>query len=321
MRATHQPVRVRCIHEAGYGGFWLHRQLVAAGIDSVIVDATSLQVDRRARRAKTDAIDVEGLLRASIAHARGEHRRCRLVRVPTVAEEDVKRTHRERKRLVKERTGHSNRIKALLALHGITDYEPITADRRSRLHALVTCDGHALPARLRRELARELDRLELVLEHLAEVEAERDALASDPVAADQAAPLISQLMQLKGVGPETATILARELFYRGFTNRKAVASYAGLTPSPYRSGTMQRDQGISKAGNRLVRNAMIELAWLWLRHQPGSALSRWFRERVGSTKGRLRRIAVVALARKLLVALWRFVDSGLIPTGALLKPV
>jgi transposase len=320
-RATRQPVRVRCVHEAGYEGFWLHRQLIAAGIDSSVIDATSLQVDRRARRAKTDAIDVDGLLRALLAHTRGERRGCRLVHVPTVAEEDAKRTHRERKRLVKERTGHSNRIKALLALHGIIDYAPIKADRRSRLHALVTRDGHPLPPRLRRELARELDRLELVLEHLAEVEAERDALAPDPVAGDQAAPLIPQLMQLKGVGPETATILAREVFYRGFTNRKAVASYAGLTPSPYRSGTMQRDQGISKAGNRLVRTAMIELAWLWLRHQPGSALSRWFRERVGSTKGRLRRIAVVALARKLLVALWRFVNSGLMPTGATLKPV
>jgi transposase len=319
-RAVRRPVRAICVHEAGYEGFWLHRQLVAVGIESHVIDATSLQVDRRARRAKTDAIDVEGLVRALIAYAGGEPGRCRMVRVPTVAEEDAKRTHRERKRLVKERTGHINRIKALLALHGITDYEPIKADRRSRLHALVTRNGHPLPPRLRRELARELDRLELVLEHLAEVEAERDALAPAQVASDQAAPLIMQLIRLKGVGPETATILAREVFYRGFTNRKAVASYAGLTPSPYMSGTMQRDQGISKAGNRLVRTAMIELAWLWLRHQPDSALSQWFCARVGSTKGRLRRIAVVALARKLLVALWRFVTTGLIPSGAALKP-
>jgi transposase len=319
-RAVRRPVRAICVHEAGYEGFWLHRQLVAVGIESHVIDATSLQVDRRARRAKTDAIDVEGLVRALIAYAGGEPGRCRMVRVPTVAEEDAKRTHRERKRLVKERTGHINRIKALLALHGITDYEPIKADRRSRLHALVTRNGHPLPPRLRRELARELDRLELVLEHLAEVEAERDALAPAQVASDQAAPLITQLIRLKGVGPERATILAREVFYRGFTNRKAVASYAGLTPSPYMSGTMQRDQGISKAGNRLVRTAMIELAWLWLRHQPDSALSQWFCARVGSTKGRLRRIAVVALARKLLVALWRFVTTGLIPSGAALKP-
>jgi transposase len=315
-RAVRRPAGAICVHEAGYEGFWLHRQLVAAGIESHVIDATSLQVDRRARRAKTDAIDVDGLLRALIAYVGGERGRCRMVRVPTVAEEDAKRTHRERKRLVKERTGHINRVKALLALHGITDYEPIKAGRRQRLHALVSRDGEPLPPRLRREL----DRLELVLEQLAEVEAERDAIVPDQTVCDQALAMIAQLMRLRGIGPETATILAREVFYRDFGNRKAVASYAGLTPSPYMSGTLQRDQGISKAGNRLVRTAMIELAWLWLRHQPDSALSRWFCARVGSTKGRLRRIAVVALARKLLVALWRFVGTGLIPTGAAMKP-
>lgn len=236
-----------------------------------------------------------------------------MVRVPTVAEEDAKRTHRERRRLVKERTGHINRIKALLALHGVTDYEPLKADRRQRLSALVTHNGEPLPPRLRREISRELERLELALEQLAEVEAERDMVG------DQAAAMIGQLARLKGVGPQTATVLTREVFYRDFANRKAVASYAGLTPSPYISGTSQRDQGISKAGNGLVRTAMIELAWLWLRHQPESALSRWFVERVGNTKGRLRRIAVVALARKLLVALWRFVSTGLVPTGAVVK--
>jgi transposase len=319
-RAARRPVRAICVHEAGYEGFWLHRQLVAAGIESHVIDATSLQVDRRARRAKTDAIDVDGLLRALIAYIGGERGRCRMVRVPSVAEEDAKRTHRERKRLVKERTGHINRIKALLALQGITDYEPIKAGRRQRLHALVSRDGEPLPPRLRRELSRELDRLELVLEQLAEVEAERDAMVPDQAACDQAITMIAQLVRLRGIGPETATILAREVFYRDFANRKAVASYAGLTPSPYISGTLQRDQGISKAGNRLVRTAMIELAWLWLRHQPNSALSQWFCDRVGSTKGRLRRIAVVALARKLLVALWRFVTTGLIPTGATMKP-
>jgi transposase len=202
-RSARRPVGVICVHEAGYEGFWLHRQLVAAGIESHVIDATSLQVDRRARRAKTDAIDVDGLLRALIAYAGGERGRCRMVRVPTVAEEDAKRTHRERKRLVKERTGHINRIKALLALHGITDYEPIKAGRRQRLHALVTHDGEPLPPRLRRELSRELDRLELVLEQLAEVEAERDVIVPDQAACDQAIAMIAQLMRLRGVGPET----------------------------------------------------------------------------------------------------------------------
>jgi transposase len=318
-RATGRSVRTICCHEAGYQGFWLHRRLAAVGIESYLIDATSLQVNRRARRAKTDAIDVEALLRTIIAYCRGERTICRMVRVPSIADEDAKRTHRERKRLVKERTGHINRIKALLALHGISTYEPTKADRRQRLQEVVTSDGQRLPPRLHREISREIDRLELVLDHLAEVEAERDELPYDVAACNGNAAMIKQLMSLKGIGPETATILGRELFYRDFANRKAVAGYAGLTPSPYMSGALRRDQGISKAGNAFVRTAMIELAWLWLRHQPDSALSQWFRERVGTTKGRLRRIAIVALARKLLVALWRFVSTGLIPTGAALK--
>jgi transposase len=319
-RATGRSVTTVCCHEAGYEGFWLHRRLAAAGIESYLIDAASLQVNRRARRAKTDAIDIEALLRTIIAYCRGDTTICRMVRIPSITDEDAKRTHRERKRLVKERTSHVNRIKALLALHGIYTYEPIKADRRQRLQEVVTPDGQRLPPRLHREISREIDRLELVLDHLAEVEAERDEVSGGSAAGDGSATVIKQLMSLKGIGPETATILGRELFYRDFANRKALAGYAGLTPSPYMSGTLRRDQGISKAGNLLVRTAMIESAWLWLRHQPDSALSQWFRERVGTTKGRLRRIAIVALARKLLVALWRFISAGLVPTGAALKP-
>lgn len=317
--ALGRPVEAIACHEAGYQGFWLHRRLVAAGIESHLMDATSLLVDRRARRVKTDAIDVEALLRALIAYCRGDKSVCRMVCVPNLEEEDSKRTHRERRRLVKERTGHINRIKALLALHGIDDYQPIKADRRRRLSELVTRDGQPLPPRLFREISREIDRLELVLDHLAELEAERNAVSHDAASTDPTAETIRRLMQFRGIGPETATILARELFYRDFVNRRAVAGYAGLTPSPYMSGTSRRDQGISKAGNPLVRTAMIELAWLWLRHQSKSALSHWFHDRVGATKGRLRRVAIVALARKLLVALWRFVSTGLVPSGATLK--
>lgn len=311
-------VPVHCCFEAGYDGFWLARRLRAEKIKPHVIDPTSLKIDRRAKRAKTDRIDVAGLLRVIVALHRGDSYACRLVPIPTPEEEDAKRTHRERQRLVKERTGHINRIKGLLATQGIYDYQPLKQDRHRRLHDLRTGDGRALGERLRREISRELDRLELTIEHIAEIEAERDA-AIKAGATEPSAVMGAQLIRLRGVGAETATILVREAFYRSFNNRKALASYAGLTPSPYASGGMDRDQGLDHAGNSLLRKAMVELAWVWLRYQPGSALSRWFRERVAEQKGRIRRIAVVALARKLLIALWRYATTGLVPTGAILK--
>ena len=317
-RAVDSPVSVHCCFEAGYDGFWLARRLRAEKIEPYVIDPTSLKVDRRTKRAKTDRIDVGGLLRVIMAMHRGDLHACRLVPIPTPEQEDAKRTHRERQRLVKERTGHINRIKGLLATQGIYDYQPLKQDRHRRLHDLRTGDGRVLPERLRREVSRELDRLELTMEQIAEIEAERDA-AIQADATEPNAVMGAELIRLRGLGAETATILVREAFYRSFANCKALASYAGLTPSPYASGGMNRDQGLDHAGNSLLRKTMVELAWVWLRYQPDSTLSRWFRERVGEQKGRIRRIAVVALARKLLIALWRYATTGLVPTGAILK--
>ena len=306
-------------YEAGYDGFWLHRLLQAHGIDNHVFDPASLQVSRRARRAKTDRIDVQAMLRALMAHLRGEPKVVSVVRVPSVAEEDARRLHRERHRLVKERVGHVNRIKGLCAIHGIYDYQPLRRDRHERLEALRTADGRPLPARLKSEIGRELQRLELVLEMIATLEAERNAIAAAKAEDHPQAGKIATLARLKGIGPEFATVLAGEVFYRSFDNRRQLASYVGLASSPFASGKVNRDQGISKAGNAKARTTMVELAWMWLRHQPDSTLAHWFRDRVGDLKGRQRRIAIVALARKLLIALWRYVETGLVPDGARLK--
>jgi transposase len=214
---------------------------------------------------------------------------------------------------------HVNRIKGLLATQGLDDYHPLRRDRWARLGELQTGDGRPLPSRLRREIERELRRLDLVLEQITAVEAERDAAIAEPTAGDVDAAKVALLARLGGIGPELATVLVREALFRSFANRKEVAGYAGLTPSPFASGDRHREQGISKAGNPLLRKAMVELAWLWLRYQPDSALSCWFAERVGSARGRMRKITAVPLARKLLVALWRYVTTGLVPEGARLK--
>jgi len=309
-------VQVVVGYEAGYDGFWLQRRLAAEGITCWVMDPGSLQVNRRARRAKTDRLDAAMLLRALIAWCRGDRAACHMVQVPSVAREDARRTHRERQRLVVERVQHVNRIKGLLATQGINDYQPLRRDRSARLGEVRTKDGHALPPRLRREIERELQRLELVLEPL---EAERDTAVAAPAVDDADAAKVAPLARLGGIGNELATVLVREGLYRSFTNRKEVAAYAGLTPMPFASGERHREQGISKAGNPLLRKAMLELAWLWLRYQPDSALARWFTDRVGSVRGRIRKITAVALARKLLVALWRYVTAGLMPEGARIK--
>lgn len=308
---------VACCYEAGRDGFWLHRVLEAQGIASHVMDPTSLQVDRRARRAKTDRLDAQALLRALMAWLRGERQVCSMVRPPSPEHEDERRLSRERSTLVKERIRLSNRIKGLCAVQGIYDYEPIGADRRERLARLVTGDGRALPGRLAAEIGRQLDCLELVLRHLAEVEAVRDTRAAE--ARKEGRSKLAALLRLKGVGPEIATVLQMEVFHRQFANRRDVAAYAGLAPSPYASGGMRREQGITKAGNPRARKVLVELAWLGLRHQPESVLARWFRDRVGTATGRVKRIAIVALARKLLVALWRYVETGLVPAEAAVR--
>ena len=315
-KVSGQVPKVTLCYEAGYDGFWLTRFLEHRGIGCLVMDPASLQVDRRARRAKTDRIDVEKLLHTLIAWCRGERHVCSMVVIPSVDEEDLRRSHRERNRLVRERTAHINRIKGLLFGQGIRG---INVKRHYKTLApadLVTGDGRPLPERLGREIAREIQRLALVQEQLREIERERD-LAPTPCEATERKR--HQLLRLNGIGAASAPILAREVYYRQFANRRQVASYLGLTPSPYDSGESRRSQGISKAGNSLVRAVMIQTAWLWLKHQPQSALSQWFRQRTEGQSKRMRCVMIVALARKLAVALWRYLEHGLIPQGATLS--
>jgi transposase len=305
--------------------------LEAEGIESWVVDAASIAVNRRRRRAKTDRIDVEALLRSLMAWLRGERAVCSMVRPPSPEEEDARRLTRERETLMVERVRHVNRIKGLLATQGVFVFEPIHKDRRQAVEKLRRWDGQALPPRLKATLLRELDRLELVTSQLAGVEAERDQAlqTDDAVRADVARqppprtasvnPFGAQLLYLRGIGPEIASVLSLEAFYRKFANRREIAAYSGLTPSLWKSGGIDVEQGISKAGNSRLRRTMIQLAWLWLRHQPGSDLSFWFRHRVGDQRGKIRRITIVAVARKLLVALWHYVTHGVLPAGAELK--
>jgi transposase len=306
--------KVTLCYEAGYDGFWLARFLERRGIDCRVMDPASLQVDRRARRVKTDRIDVEKLLHTLIAWCRGERHVCSMVVIPSAAEEDLRRSHRERDRLVRERTAHINRIKGLLFGQGIRGINVKSRYKSLTPADLVTGDGRALPERLGREIAREIERLALVQAQLAEVERERD-LAPTPCEATERKR--HQLLRLKGIGATSAPILAREVYYRQFANRRQVASYIGLAPSAYDSGESRRSQGISKAGNSLVRAVMIQTAWLWLKHQPHSALSQWFHHRTQGQSKRMRCVMIVALARKLAVALWRYLELGLIPQGAI----
>ena len=318
VEALNRPVEVISCYEAGYDGFWLHRVLEAHGVRNYVIDPASLQVDRRARRVNN--IDLSRLLRSLMAYLRGEPKVWSVVRVPSVAEEDDRRLHRERNRLVNERVQHVNRIKGLCAVNGIYDYEPLRPNRLVRLEQLRAADGSELPPRFKAEIMRELQRLELVLNMIKTLEAERDAIATAGKSSTHAnAKKIQDLIRLKSVGPEIGTTLVGEVFYRQFNNRQQLGSYVGLTPSHLQSGSSSRDQGISKAGNPKARTIMIGLDWLWLRHQPNSPLSMWFRERVGTGKGRIRRIAIVAVARKLLISLWRYLETGVVPTGAVLK--
>jgi transposase len=314
-----KPVRILSCYEAGLDAHWLHRWLTAQGVINHEIDPSSIEVSRRARRAKTDRIDLDKLMRAFLAHLRGEPRVCSVVHVPTVEDEDRKRRTRERERLLKERTAHGNRIKALLHAQGIRDAMPLKPGFIAGLDQVRTGDGRSLPSRLKQEIVREHERLCLVVKQVRALEAESTAelRAVEPGSAEAR---IMHLIDLKGIGPHGGQGLINEVFYRSFDNRRQVGSYFGLTGTPYDSGGSRREQGISKAGNPRARKLSVELSWLWLRHQPDSELSRWFRERVGDLKGRPRRIAIVALARKLMVALWRYLTTGMVPTGAVLRP-
>ena len=312
-----KPVVESC-YEAGYDGFWLHRLLTAAGIRNFVFDPASIAVEQRARRAKTDRIDGELLLRTLMAYLRGEPRVVRIVRVPTVEQEDVRRASRERARLIKEQTAHSNRLKALLRLVGMEVGNPRRRDWLSWLERQRDWRGEPVPPQLMAEIKREHARLMLVGEQLAGLAQPQPLGADAPAAVAQMAERQAMLRRLKALGPVFSATLTHEVFYKDFRNRREVAGYVGLAPSPWRSGGTDREQGISKSGNPRARHKAIELAWLWLRHQPDSKLSRWFQERTLNASKRVRRIAIVALARQLVVALWRYLTTGLVPEGAVI---
>jgi transposase len=311
---TGQAFPVIVIQEAGLDGFWIHRLLQGEGIESHVVDPASIATSRRRRRAKTDKIDGQALVRALLAYKRGEPRVCAMVRAPTPQEEDRRRICRERKTLTAERVKHVNRIKGLLFAQGITDYEPLPRNRRERLEELRTGDGRPLPPHLKAQIGRELDRLELALQQIKSVETERDAVLSP---SDEGTPAPgAMLKRLKGIGPEFAGVLWSEGLFRSFSNRRQVAAYAGLAPTPWQSGSVTHEQGVSKAGNPRLRTTMIQLAWLWVRHQPHSILTQWFHQRAQLNGGRIRKVLIVALARKLLIAFWKYVTAGIVPEGA-----
>jgi transposase len=304
------------IQEAGLDGFWVHRALSAEGYESHVVDAASIATSRRKRRVKTDRLDGESLIRASLAFKRGEPRVCSMLRVPDHDEEDRRRIVRERKVLMEERIRHSNHIKGLLFSQGIRGYDPLRRDRREQLETLRTGDGRVLPLHMKRQVLRELDRLELLIDQIKGVEAERDDMLANE---RQSTREVAVLSKVVGVGPEFAAVLWGEGLFRHFDNRRQVAAYAGLAPTPWQSGSIDREQGIGKSGNLRLRSTLLEMAWLWLRHQPASTLSRWFNERVAQNGGLFKKVMITALARKLIVALWKFASAGVIIEGAVIR--
>jgi transposase len=315
-----RDVELKVAFEAGFDGFWLARFLQQRGVDTVVLDSSSFLVSRRGRRVKTDRIDVEAIAYILRAHLAGDPTVCRRVRIPTPEEEDAKRLSRERTRLASEKTRHVNRIRGLLALHGIRDVRGLWGgDWRTQLDKMTTGDGRPLGRFLRAEIAREFERLHLVLAHIKQLEAERRAVLGTPDSPFPETHKVHVLKRLAGIGELSATLLVAELFHRQFADRRHLASYLGLAPSPYASGESHRDQGISKAGNKPARVLLVEIAWIWLRHQPGSTLARWYRARFADRGARGRKVGIVALARKLAIALWRFVEHGVIPDGAVLN--
>jgi transposase len=305
---------LKSCYEAGRDGFWLHRYLLAQGIDNVVIDSASIEVNRRQRRAKSDQLDAVKLVSMLLRYHGGERKVWSVVHVPGVADEDRRQLHRELAELKDERTRHINRIKGLLASHGLALAE-VDETLPEHLAAARLWDGAALPADCQARLLRELERWRLAQRQINDVENERRRrIRRDDTPQVERVRL---LLGLPGVGLNGAWLLVHEVFaWRTFQNRKQVGSMVGLTPTPFASGERVREQGISKAGNRRLRRLLVELAWCWLRWQPYSALSQWYRRRFGSGQARLRKIGVVAVARKLLIALWKYLEQGEVPAGA-----
>ena len=315
-----RPIEMVLCYEAGYDGFWLARVLIAHGIRTIVFDPASFLMPRRGRRAKTDRLDAEGMTRTLRTWLAGDREVARDVQIPSVAQEDAKRIARERKYLVEERISIVARIKGLLALHGIwLDGKRIGKGLRQSLDSMRTGDGRPLGQFLRSDIDRMLNRYDLISEQIAEVEAERTEALAGKRGSFPHADKVHRLATLGAVGETTATVLVAEVYHRTFETRRHVASFVGLAPSPYTSGDVNRDRGISKAGTKLARQTLVEIAWLWLRYQPNSKLALWWQERFANTGMRGRKVGIVALARKLAIAFWRFVEEGVIPEGATLK--
>ena len=312
-----EDAKVVCCFEAGRDGHWIHRWLESEGFEVLEIDSSSIETARGRKHVKTDRIDVEKLLDLLIRfHCFGLRQAFRVVRVPGVATEAGQRLHREDEYLLRQRTRISNRIKGLLVAQGL-DKVSLRGDFASYLDRVALWNGEGLSAELKTELTRLHAQYAVFDSQLRELQ---KAYAAELTANTPVAEHRRRLEQLKSVGPKTSRILSAEVFgWRSFANTKQVGAFAGLTPTPSQSGDSDTEQGISKSGNRRVRRVMIELAWLWLRWQPDSALSQWFNRRFAHGSKRMRRIGIVALARKLLIALWRYTEHGVIPEGAVLK--
>ncbi len=312
-----ENARVMSCYEAGRDGFWLDRYLRRSGIENVVVDSSSIEVNRRRRRAKTDRLDVESLVKLLIRHDLQEMKIWSVVRVPLAEEEDRRQLHRELSALRKEKVRTTSRIKGLLASQGVRLERLDLSDKR--LESIRLWDGSGLGVGLKRRLKREWQHLSLIKDQIAGVLAERSEQMRDKQEPDL--HQVEQLQTLRGIGPESSWVMVREFFgWREFKNRKEVGSLAGFSPTPYRSGTEIVEQGISKAGNKRIRAVCVELAWSWLRHQPKSKLSQWFEARFAHGGKRARKVGIVAVARRLLIELWRYLQTGAVPEGAELKP-
>ena len=309
--------RVRSCYEAGRDGFWLHRALTQQGVDNLVVDSASIEVNRRARRAKSDHLDVRKLLTMLLRYDAGERRVWSVVRVPTPAEEDRRQVHRELMRTRRDRARVTNRIKGLLASQGVS--LATLQDFSTQLLTIRLWDGTPLLPGLLARLEREWAKVTLLTTQLRTLQAVRRKLLRS-AETDPAVAQVRQLLALRAIGPESAWLYVMEFFsWRQFHNRRQIGALAGLTPTPYQSGDVHHEQGISKAGNRHIRAMAIEIAWAWLHYQPTSALACWYNTRFGHGSSRVRKIGIVALARKLLIALWQYLETGVPPEGAVLK--
>ena len=311
-------VKITSCYEAGRDGFWIHRYLLSCSIENMVVDSSSIEVSRRRRRVKTDRIDAKMLLVKLMRYCAGEKKIWSVVRVPKEQDEDDRQLGRELEVLKQEKTMHINRIKALLMQQGIKISGPIRKKFLNELNCALTWERKKLGADLKTRILREHERLQMVLQQikfLKEARKERVERKDSP-----SLKQVARLQTLRGIGPESSWDFVMEFFgWRDFKNRKEVAALAGLSPTPYDSGQSQREQGISKSGNRRIRKLSVEIAWCWLRYQPQSKLSRWFKDRFAKAGKRMRRIGLVALARRLLIALWRYLKYGIAPDGAIIK--